>query len=322
VPFRASLAAVLRRALALGLAAAFAPLGQATAATWGGPQTTSTGEVVTVLLSDAYSVDPAVPSRWAEWAATKLPHARGDLEAVRFLLLPPVEIAAACVAPVDGCYLRERRTVVAPGEDFADGTSAATVIAHEFGHHLSTLRLNPPWSAFEYGPKRWATAVRACPRVRAATAFVGDTGGSRYGRDVGEAWAETYAHAAWRASKWEGGWWPPWPWYLDASFRPTARTLELALLDALVPWRPMERIWRGRLRPGQTARLAIAPLDGVVRARLVDAPADAKLSLRAGSRLLAGPARRAAATVCGERRLSLRVSSRRGGVFSVALQVP
>ena len=312
---------MLRRALALALAVAASPSGTASAAPWGGPQATSTGEVVTVLVSDAFPVDAAVPKRWAEWAATKLPHARGDLESVRFLLLTPLEIASTCLAPVDGCYLEVQRTIVGPGEDFADGTSVATVLAHEFGHHLGTRRLNPPWSALDYGPKRWSTAVRACPRVRAQTAFVGEIG-SDHDRQLGEIWAETYAHAAWRASTWDGGWWPTWPWYLDESFRPTPRTLELALLDALQPWRPSERKWRGRLRPGQTARLGITPLDGTLRARLVSAPAGAAVSVHAGGRRLAGPARTVSLTVCGERRLSVRVSSARGGAFVLSLSVP
>ena len=312
---------MLRRALALGLAVVAAPTATAAAAPWGGPQTTSTGESVTVLVSDAYPVDPAVPRRWAEWAATGLPHARGDLEGVRLLLLSPLEVAGTCGAPVDGCYLQPQRTIVGPGEDFADGTSMATVLAHEFGHLLTTLRLNPPWRAFEHGPKRWATAVRACPRVRAGTAYVGEIG-SVYDLNVGEAWAETYAHAAWRASTWEGGWWPTWAWYLDASLQPTARTLELALLDALQPWRSTERTWRGRLRPGQTARLGVSPLDGAFRARLATAPRGATVSVYAGARRIGGPARSVSLTVCGERRLSVRVSSARGGRFAVSLRVP
>lgn len=312
---------MLRRAVALGLAVAAAQTGSAAAAPWGGPQETTTGETVTVLVSDAYPVDLAVPKRWAEWAATGLPHARGDLEGIRLLLLPPLEVAGTCGAPVDGCYLQPQRTIVAPGEDFADGTSMATVLAHEFGHHLSTLRLNPPWRAFEYGPKRWATAIRACPRVRAKTAYVGEIG-SLYDLNVAEAWAETYAHAAWRASTWAGGWWPTWAWYLDSSLQPTPRTLELALLDALQPWRPTERTWRGRLLRGQTARLGLSPLDGALRARLATAPAGAALSVHAGARRIAGPARSVSLTVCGERRLSIRVRSARGGRFAVVLRVP
>lgn len=274
-----------------------------------------------MLVSDAYPVDPAVPRRWAEWAATSLPHAHGDLDALRLLLLAPLEVAGACGAPVDGCYLRPQRTIVGPGEDFADGTSVATVLAHEFGHHLSTLRLNPPWRSFDYGPKRWATAVRACPRVRARTAYVGEIG-SVDDLNIAEAWAETYAHAAWRASTWEGGWWPTWPWYLDASLQPTTRTLELALLDALQPWRATERTWRGRLRAGQVARLGVSPLDGSFRARLTAAPADATLSVYARATRIAGPARSVSLTVCGERRLAIRVTSARGGRFAVALRVP
>jgi hypothetical protein len=311
---------VLRRALAVGLAAASAVAGPATAAPWGGPQQTSSGESVTVLVSDSYPVDPAVPKRWAEWAATKLPHADGDLADVRFVLLTPVEVAGACVAPVDGCYLLAEHTIVGPAENYRDGTNVATVLAHEFAHHLSTRRLNPPWSAFFYGPKRWATAVRACPRVRAGTASAGDTGGGLYGLDVAEAWAETYAHAVWRTSTWEGGWWPAWPWYLHSSFAPTPRTLNLAVLDAAEPWRPVERIWSGKLAAGRAARMGISPLDGALAARLASGPAGARVALYAGERLLAGPARRLAFTVCGQKALNVRLTSPRSGAFSLAIR--
>jgi hypothetical protein len=310
---------VLRRALAVGLAAASVSAGPATAAIWGGPQTTSSGETVTVLVSSSYPVDPALPQRWAEWAATKLPHADGDLTDVRFLLLTPVEVAGTCVAPVDGCYLEEEHTIVGPAEDYRDGTSVATVLAHEFGHHLSTHRRNPPWSAFDYGPKRWATAVRACPRVRAGTAFAGDTAGL-YGLDMGEAWAETYAHAVWRGSSWNNGWWPDWPWYLHASLTPTPRTLALAVLDASQPWQPADRVWRGTLAPGRTARLGLSPLDGSLSARLVSGPGEARLALHAGNRRLAGPARRLSVTVCGHANVNVRITSARGGAFEVAIR--
>lgn len=309
---------MLGRAFALGFAVALVSAGPAQAALWGGPQATSTGESVTVLVSDSYPVDPALPRRWAEWAATKLPHAAGDFADVRFLLLTAVEVAGACVAPVDGCYLRSEHTIVGPAENYRDGTNVATVLAHEFGHHLGTHRLNPPWSAFAYGPRRWATATRACSRVRAGTAFAGDSVGSLYGLDLAEAWAETYAHAVWRASSWENEWWPPWPWYLHPSLAPTPRTLELATLDAAEPWQPSERVWRGRLGAGATARLRLAPLDGTFTARLVSGPADATVTLWAGARRVAGPARRLSFTVCGHKALAIRISSARGGAFAVA----
>ena len=225
-----------------------------------------------------------------------------------------------CVAPVDGCYLQAERTIVGPAENYRDGTNVATVLAHEFAHHVTTRRVNPPWSAFDYGPKRWATAVRACSRVRAGTAFAGDKGGGLYGLDMAEAWAETYAHAVWRTSNWENGWWPAWPWYLHTSLAPTARTLALAALDASEPWQPADRLWRGRLSPGRTARLAISPLDGSLSARSVSAPVDARIALYSGERRLAGPTRRLAFTVCGQKNLSVRVTSARGGAFVLAIR--
>lgn len=309
---------MLRRAFAPGLAAALVAAGPASAAPWGGPQQTSTGESVTILVSDGYPVDPALPARWAEWIATKLPHAGGDLTDLRFLLLTPVEVATACVAPVDGCYLEAERTVVAPAEDYRDGTSVATVLAHEFAHHLSGRRANPPWRAFDYGPKRWATAARICSRVRAGTAFVGDHGGSD-GLDAAEAWAETYARAVWGSSTWEGGWWPRWPWYLNASLAPTPRTLALTKLDAVEPWRRSETVLRGTLAPRRAARLAVAPLDGILRARLVAGPRDALVTIQAGGRRVAGPGRGVAFTVCGHKDVSIRVTSARGGPFTVGV---
>ena len=80
------------------------------------------------------------------------------------------------------------------------------VARHEYGHHIALNRSNAPWPAFDWGPKRWATAAHICPRVRWNTAYPGDES-LLYKLNPGEAFAEAYrvlvdmllgeAHPAW-----------------------------------------------------------------------------------------------------------------------------
>ena len=80
--------------------------------------------------------------------------------------------------------------MVAPGETVADIT-AEEVVRHEYGHHIAFNRLNAPWTAVDWGPKRWASAANVCARVARREAYPGDEG-TNYALNPGEAWAEAY----------------------------------------------------------------------------------------------------------------------------------
>ena len=36
-------------------------------------------------------------------------------------------------------------------------TTAASVLTHEYGHHIADSRQNPPWPSVNWGTKRWAS---------------------------------------------------------------------------------------------------------------------------------------------------------------------
>ena len=65
------------------------------------------------------------------------------------------------------------------------------VVRHEYGHHVAANRLNPPWSAADWGPKTWATDQGICALAAAGTAFPGNES-DHYELNPGEAWAESY----------------------------------------------------------------------------------------------------------------------------------
>ena len=65
--------------------------------------------------------------------------------------------------------------MVVPGES-SGGIDAKQVATHEYGHHVAFHRLNPPWLAVEWGPKRWASYLDVCARAATGTVFPGDEG--------------------------------------------------------------------------------------------------------------------------------------------------
>ena len=93
---------------------------------WGGPITAADGETVTVLVSDAYPVDPAVQQSAADFV-TQLYHG-SELPWLSIYLAPLSEVQATCGPGSGGCYLHDK--IVATGDDLPDGTSAVNVLAH------------------------------------------------------------------------------------------------------------------------------------------------------------------------------------------------
>ena len=195
--------------------------------TWrGGPTTTSTGETVNVLVSDALPPEAASPSRWAEFL-TGLAHG-SEISALTVYVGTLDDMQSICGQNALGCYASDQ--LVAPGETAVD-VSPEEVIRHEYGHHIAYHRSNPPWNAIEWGPKRWASAENVCARVGGREAYPGDEG-SNYALNPGEAWAETYrlmderkagiTTASWRI--------------VSPSFFPTEQALAAAQQDVLQPW--------------------------------------------------------------------------------------
>jgi hypothetical protein len=282
---------------------------------WGGTYTASTGEQVTVLLSDSYPVDDARARYWAE-ALAGLVHG-SELSHLTAHFAPIDEVRRLCGPWAAGCYSPVDRSLLAPGES-SEGISADAVLAHEYGHHVANSRANPPWNGLHWGPKRWASYARICPRQRAGTVFPGDA--DRYRLRPGEAFAEAYrVLVETRAGS------PDFTWSIvDGSFRPDATALRLVYEDVVHPWKPTTRRITGVFKAGPTVQEALltTPYDGVLTATVT--PRRYRLQVVdpfTGRVLTRGTQVRR--TVCGERSLLLRVvGDGRPGRFSLQISRP
>jgi hypothetical protein len=315
---RSALLASLALAVAPGSASALvdASQGQRAGGWWGGTYTVSTGEQVRVLLSDSYPADEARAQHWAETLA-QLVHGP-ELSRLTAHFAPIDEVRRLCGPSAAGCYSPTDQSLLVPGESLP-GLSAESVLAHEYGHHVANNRANPPWNGLDWGPKRWASYQRICPRARAGTAFPGTP--ARYRLQPGEAFAEAYrVFIETRAGAVDFSW-----SIVDGSFRPDASALKVVEQDVLRPWEPTTLVLRGR--PGRRAggiheRLLALPYDGVLAARVtprahrlqVVDPFSGRVLARGGS---------LSRTICGERSLLLRVvGDGRHGPFTVRITRP
>jgi len=294
-------------------------------AAWaGGSHTTHTGERVTVFVSTTYTDADALALRWANVLSALL-HG-SELAIVRAYVAPLAEVEEFCEGRVLGCY--GGNTLVSVGEP-VDDVTAEEVMRHEYGHHVAANRQNPPWSAIDWGTKRWASVADVCARVVGQTAFPGDED-LHYSHNPGEAFAEAY-----RVLNEVRSGTGSFSWTLaDPSFSPDE--LELAAIedDVLRPWvpSPQQRI-SGRFRnQARTWTRAIAtPLDGDLELSL-------RMPLGAGHTLEVLDSRGVVLTrglwsgsgvrtlryrICGERSVRVRVG--RAGVagpFQLRANVP
>jgi len=312
-----------------GTLRAAGPLSRLAGARWGGPVTAADGESVTVYLSDAYPVDPAVQLEAANFL-TQLYHG-AELSSLSLYLAPLTEVQSICGLGTGGCYGRDQ--IVAPGEDLPDGTSAENVLAHEYGHHVAGNRDNAPWAAIDWGTKRWATFAQICPREATGTAFPGDEA-TNYRLNPGEGFAEVYRLLNFQKQAWST--WIPTAWRIvDQSFYPDANALEAAKEDVLQPWSgPQKKVWTARLRnvarkgrPPRVPRVRTAiatPLDGDLTVRLLRAPAGATISLQnpTGKSVLPAARNVLRTTACGQRLYVLSVRGKKPGAFAVSISTP
>ena len=292
---------------------------------WGGVYRTSSGENVTIYASTAYPQDPALGQKWADFLST-LVHG-SELSAVTVFLAPEAQIARVCGADALACYSGQDSVLVSPGEDPAAGISAEAVITHEYGHHVAASRSNAPWSAIDYGTKRWASYINVCSRARSGQLFPGAEEFPQYQLNPGEGFAESYRVLNERRA---GIAETPWQ-VVSNSLYPDDTALALLQQDVSTPWRGASTSTRtGSLtRTTRVRTYTVATqLDGTL-----------KLSLRpsAGTRLaldvFASSTRLAHAagtgtlsrtlTICGQRSLRIRVTALRGnGSFRLAVAKP
>ena len=290
----------------------------------GGPITTSTGEVVDVRVSDALPVESATPEGWAEFLV-HLTHG-SELGQLKASIVTFDEVQEICGSRALGCYGGNQ--LVAPGETVVD-TSPEEVVRHEYGHHIASHRLNDPWTAIDWGPKRWATAASVCSRVARNEAYPGNEG-TNYQLNPGEAWAEVYRLMDERKAGITAATWP----IIARSFFPDADDLLAAEQDVVRPWAaPRARLYTKTFGK-KTARVwwiaLTTPLDGSVRvsATVPTAGGSADVALVGSDRKtvvrrahwIGQRVKRLDGSVCGQRSFFVRVTPK-GLVGRVRLSV-
>jgi hypothetical protein len=283
------------------------------AITWrGGPIVASTGETVTVRVSDALPLE--TPEKWAEFLAA-LTHGP-ELARLETNIASLAEVQQLCGERALGCYFGNE--MVSLGETTIDGITPEEVVRHEYGHHVAFHRLNPPWRAIDWGPKNWASAADVCARVSRGEAFPGNEG-VRYHQNPGEAWAETYRLLEERkvgitTATWE---------IVDPRFFPNEAALAAAERDVLQPWSAHrkstfrrtfgKRTGKGWLIPVRT------PLDGeLVLSATVPPEGQHEVALVSGNRStvlrraqwIGQRTKRTTVNVCGQRNLFVRVTQK------------
>jgi hypothetical protein len=291
-----------------------APARLAAGGWWGGRYAARTGEAVTVYVSTSYPADEAVARQWADYFASLL-HGP-ELTAVTAYVAPPAEVAGLCgTTEALGCYRNQRLVTIG---DSTAGVPPTAVAAHEFGHHVAHNRVNPPWRALDWGPKRWASQVGVCARTKAGAFFPGDED-RFYAQNPGEGFAEAYRLL--NESR-AGATTFSWP-LVDQSFYPDSGAFGAIEEDVLRPWStPAVATLPGRFLatgPGVWRRTIATPLDGDLSVALSLPPAATyDLDLLAsdgrtvvGRGLWSGVARKSLRfTICGQRSVTLRVTRR------------
>ena len=299
----------------------------AAVAFWGGTYTTSTGERVTIRVSDSYPQDQALPQRWADFLGSLL-HG-SELQTVTLYLAPIREVRSICGQSALACYSDAQSLIVAPADRVSPDISAESVVMHEYGHHVAASRTDTPWAAIDYGTKRWSSYEQVCAKARAGQLFPGAED-SNYQLNPGEAFAETYRVLNERRLGLPES---TWDVVSDALY-PDATALSLVTQDVTTPWagNSSSSASATLTSRARTRTVTVAtPLDGTLsvtvrgarnaRATVVILGASGAAVSRA---IVAGAVTRSVgATVCGARSYRVRLTLQRGaGTFRLAVSKP
>ena len=270
--------------------------------------TATTGEPVDVSVSASYPADEPIGQQWADFFASLLHGSK--LELLRAYVAPLVEVQTICGTHAVGCYGDDQLVVT---NEPALGFAPDEVARHEYGHHIAHNRLNTPWPAVDWGPKRWASIANICSRARSDDVYPGDEF-LLYRLNPGEAFAETYRFLVdTRLGRTQ----PSWP-LVDKSFYPDQAALDAVEQDVLAPWTgPTTHLVDVRTRRTVWTQRLLTPLDGALTVRLAT-PGDARANLT----LLADDDRTVLATgqssrrhitldfkVCGQRSITIRLTA-------------
>jgi hypothetical protein len=307
----------VKRLLAVAVIALALP---ASALAWGGsyPTGDTYGSFVQIQVSDTYPVDEALPQGWATYLGT-LVHGP-ELARLTLNLLPLSDVQAVCSGQALACYDPQQQAIYASPEDQLDQPSAKEIVTHEYGHHIANNSKDPPWSALDYGTKRWSSYENICAKAASGTASPGDEG-RHYDQNSGEAFAESYRVLnLQKQGQTDIGW-----NIVAPSFFPDARALTLLEQDITTPWvAPTVSKLHGSFGTGVVRTFKVqTQLDGILNAHLVS-PTKSKMQLalyNAGTLVMRAPTIRY--EVCGERTLTLKVQRTSGrGAFTVNVTKP
>lgn len=280
----------------------------------GGVYQTADGISVRVVVSDFYDPDPAADQALVNMLGS-LAHGP-ELGKLIAAVGSPDEVKQACGAEASGCYAPSLSTLLVPGEDM-DGVPLEHVIAHEYGHHVAANRANPPWSATDWGTKRWATYMGICAKERTGEVFPGNEG-DRYTLNPGEGFAEAYRYL--NVTRIGAGW-PPLGWnVVEQLFFPDPSALSALEQDVLQPWtRVTTTRLSGRLAAGKIRSYRLdAPLDGDVSARVTAKGGATVRFFTTTGRPISPAGRTTSVTSCGGRTLVAKVKATRAGAFTLA----
>jgi hypothetical protein len=284
---------------------------------WGGPTTASTGEAVTVFVSNTYPQDPATQRRWADFLAGLL-HG-SELSTLNAYLMPLSEVQSYCGRSALACYSTRDSTLVAPGDNPATDVTAEAVVAHEYGHHVAAHRDNEPWDAVDYGTKRWASYEQVCARTTSGELHPGAETQTDYATNPGEAFAETYrvlnqrrlglAETAWNI--------------VTNNLYPNDVALALVEQDVTQPW---SGDTTGTYRGTSGKRYTFTnSLDGKLTVK-VTAAKRTRVRLQVGSSsstTTAGGSKAVTRTFCGQRTQQVRVTRLSGkGGYTLTVAKP
>src|SRR6266511_3997923 len=248
-------------------------------------------------------------------------------ESVTVFPAPQAQIGRVCGADALACYSGQDSVLVAPGEDPTSDISAEAVITHEYGHHVAGHRSDAPWSALDYGTKRWASYIQVCAKARQGQLFPGAEEAPRYQLNPGEGFAESYRVLNERKA---GLTETPWQVVSDSLY-PDNTALTLLEQDVTTPWQGVTTTTRsGSLTRTTRVRTFTVPtqLDGTLRVSLRPS-GGTRLALdvyASSTRLVHAVGARAfsrTTTICGERNLRIRVSAVSGnGTFRLTVAKP
>ena len=283
------------------------------AAEWGGPTVAPNGETVTIFFSGTYPVDAALQQKWVNFM-TSLLHGP-EISTVTIHIAPLAEVQRFCGSQALACYSGRSRTIYSPGESPEAQLTAEGTLAHEYGHHVAANRVNSPFSALDYGTKRWSSYEDVCSRSEQGALFPGAEDYAHYSLNPGEAFAESY-----RVLNEHRLGLPEDPWSIVTdSLYPDAEALTRLEQDVLHPWTT------------NTTTTLKTVVSGKVRARTmpIEIAYDGTLTVRARKTGTAGPtvnvsvlskgspvgttafksasSRTLTAPVCGQRSLNLQV---------------